>query len=381
MNIQVLWVDDEYKEDFVSFAEQEGIDIHHLKSAQEGKEELERNHQSYHAVILDAKGILNKDDQKTGLDGLRTIRDYLKELNANNYLPHFIFTGQPDYQTNALFRESFGEFFTKGRDEQLILDKIKDAVLKKDEYVIQKVHRRVFEGVKNLLDDELHAYLTDLLISLNKQFNNIDDKLHFTQLRIILEHLFRAANKSGLLHDKCIVGGKVNLTESSFFLAGEDTKYAGVKNNIPHFPRLIANAVKDILFITGAASHSPDPEIGKNINLQEYRSQIGTPYLLYSLTFRMLDVIVWFDDYIKMNSDYSNNVAQWREFDTGIYAGKIEQDKDGDYHCGDVMLNNKYVSHRFAVGTKILITEISENTSNTKSKYPKFGSKFTKLDE
>lgn len=381
MNIQVLWVDDEYKEDFVSFAEQEGIDIRHLKSAQEGKEELQRNRHSYHAVILDAKGILNKDDQKTGLDGLRTIRDYLIELNANDYLPNFIFTGQPDYQTNELFRESFGEFFTKGRDEQLLLDKVKDAVLKKDEYVIHRNHKRVFEGVKNLLNNELHAYLTDLLISQNKQINSIDDKLHFTQLRIILEHLFRAANKSGLLHDKCILGGKVNLTESSFFLAGEDTKYAGVKNDIPHFPRLIANAVKDIIFITGAASHTSDPEIEKNINLQEYRSQVRTPYLLYSLTFRMLDIIVWFDYYLKINSNYSKNVAQWRELAAGIYEGRIEQDKDGDYHCGEFMLNNNYVSNRFAVGTKILITEISHNTNKTKSKYPKFGSKFKKCDE
>nr|WP_199156034.1 hypothetical protein [Pedobacter sp. ASV2] len=323
MNIQVLWVDDEFKEDFVSFAEQEGIDIHHKKSAQEGKDELQKNYNSYHAVILDAKGILDKDDQVTNLQGLRVIRDFLNEFNANNYLPYFIFTGQPDYQNNEVFKQSYGDFFTKGRDEQSLINKIKDCVLKKDEYIIQKRYSKVFEAIDCLLDKEIHRYLTDLLVSIHHQQDDIDDKLHFTQIRIILESLFRVANKVGLLHNKCIIEGKVNLTEASLFLAGEETKYIGVKSAKPHFPKLISNAVKDILFITGAASHTADPETDKNINLHEYRSQLKTPYLLFSLTFQLFDIIIWFNEYLKANNDYVKNVAQWRDLQLDLSSNFI----------------------------------------------------------
>lgn len=357
MNIQVLWVDDEYKEDFVSFAEQEGIDIQHRNSAQEGIDEINRKLNFYHAVILDAKGILNKEDQKTGLDGLRTIRDYLKELNAKHYLPHFIFSGQPDYLDKSWFIESYGEFFTKGRDEQLLIEKIKESVSKKDEYIIHKKYSKVFEGVKNILDDEIHAYLTNLLISQSKSNSSFDDKLHFTQIRIILEYLFRAANKAGLLHDSCIVKGNVNLAESSLFLAGEETKYAGVKNIRSHFPRLIADAVKDIIFVTGAASHTADPEFEKNINIQEYRSEIRTPYLLYSLTFRMLDIIIWFDQYLKINNNYSTNVSQWKD---------LVRASGCDFIVGTV---NRIADNGFG-------TFLPDNSTKTLSIIPKMVEKF-----
>ena len=332
MNIQVLWVDDEFKQDFVGLAELEGVDIHHRKSAQEGIDELQKNLNQYHAVILDAKGILNREDQKTSLDGLRTIRDYLKELNGNHYLPHFIFTGQPDYQTNEIFKESFGEFFTKGKDEQVLIDKIKEEVLNKSEFVVHKNYSKVFKAVKELLDADTHSYLTSLLVSINKPKDKFDDKLHFTQIRIILESLFRVANKNGLLHDKCIANGKVNLSESSLFLAGEATKYAGVSCLKSHFPKIIADGVRDIIFITGAASHTSDPEIDKNINLKEYRSQISTPYLLFSLTFQLMDVIIWFNAYLIEHSDYQINKSFWLDNNEGkIVSGIVTAIAENGY--------------------------------------------------
>lgn len=381
MNIQVLLYDDEEKIDFVGLAELEGIDVTQFQSAQESIDELKRTPKFYHAVILDAKGILNKDDQKTGLDGLRELRDFLKELNAKIYLPHFIFTGQPDYQSETWFRQSYGEFFIKGKDEQLLLDKIKNAVSHKEEFVVHKKHSDFFQKVKILFDSEIYQYITDLLVSINKIGADFDDKRYFTQLRIVLEHIFRFANKSGLLHDKCLEKGKVNLTESSLFLAGELTKYLNVRCSISHFPKLIADAVKEILFITGAASHTTDPELEKHFDLTNYRKAINSPYLLYSLTFRLMDIIIWFDEYVKINNDYSKNVALWQELNNNSYEGLIEQDEHGDFHCGEFMLNNNYVNtNRFPIGTRIQIIEFSNNTSKTKLKYPQFGSKFKKLD-
>ena len=105
MNINILWIDDDYKlqEDFISFAEQDGIDIHPFESHEEGMASLEAKPNFYHAAILDAKVKNKKDDTVTGLDGLRASRDRLVEMNKDQYLPFFIFTGQPDYTSNEVF--------------------------------------------------------------------------------------------------------------------------------------------------------------------------------------------------------------------------------------------------------------------------------------
>ena len=123
--------------------------------------------------------------------------------------------------------------------------------------------------------------------------------------------MFRTANKFGLNHDKCIVGGKVNLTESSLFMSGEATKYCEVKCNKQHFTKLISDGVKSILFITGAASHTADPDFINNLNFAEYRKSINTPYLLYSLTFQLMDILIWFKSYVDQNQDVSLNRLQW----------------------------------------------------------------------
>jgi len=127
MNIKVLWIDDEYKkqDSLIGDAEQDGIDIFPFESHEEGIEELKKN-PNYHAVILDAKVKEKKDDIVTNLNGLRASRDFLIEFNKEQYLPFFIFTGQPDYTENEIFEQSFGKFYTKGLDnEKLFQDIIK----------------------------------------------------------------------------------------------------------------------------------------------------------------------------------------------------------------------------------------------------------------
>src|SRR5690606_3365139 len=108
--------------------------------------------------------------------------------------------------------------------------------------------------------------------------------------------------------DACIsVQGKVNLTESSLFLAGEETKHLKVKSQKKHFPKIIASQVKDILFTTGGNAHTVDTALERNDELMQYRKILRTPNLLFSLTFQLLDIIIWFNEYLKINSDIESN--------------------------------------------------------------------------
>lgn len=312
--MRVLWIDDEYKPDVIGDAEQDGIDLIPFESHEEGIAELLSNIDRYHAVILDARVKKLKSDTTTGLDGLTASRDKLIEINnQGKYMPYFIFTGEPDYKNAVWFRQTFGDYFIKGQDNQRLFNSIKEKVQNKDEYIVQSEFKRIFDICDKYFDPEVRKHLTVVLCSVKKPNVIFDDKLYFTQIRIILESHFRIANKMGLLHDKCIPDGKVNLTESSLFLSGESTKYLGIKCSVKHFPKLISDAVKNIIHITGAASHTNVEENKNNIDLQEYRKQIKTSYLLYSIVFQLLDIIIWFDEYLKVNSNYDYNKSLWIE--------------------------------------------------------------------
>ncbi len=316
MKYKVLWIDDDCNttgRDFIGQAEQDDVDITAFESHEEGIAFLEKNLNDIHAVILDAKVKHKKEDTVTGLEGLRASRDRLIELNNKVDLPYFIFTGQPDYQTNEMFKESYGDFYIKGTDDERLIENLINRIENKEEYILQKEYRNVFDVcTPKYIGIESQKHLLKILSSIRNPNKEFSDELYFTQIRIILESMFRKANKIGLLHDKCInEKGEVNLTESNRFLSGLNTKRLDVRCEKSHFPNLIAGSIRSILEITGAASHTTDPEIKNNINLNDYRKIINTPYLLYSLTFQLMDVLVWFKNYVDCNPNFDLNKKLW----------------------------------------------------------------------
>ena len=189
--MRVLWIDDEYKPDVIGDAEQDGIDLIPFESHEEGIEELLSNIDSYHAVVLDARVKKLKSDTTTGLDGLTASRDKLIEINnKGKYMPYFIFTGEPDYKDAVWFRQTFGDYFIKGQDNQRLFNSIKEKVQNKDEYIIQSEFKRIFDICDKYFDPEVRKHLTEVLCSVKKPNVIFDDKLYFGQIRIILESLF-----------------------------------------------------------------------------------------------------------------------------------------------------------------------------------------------
>lgn len=283
-----------------------------FESHEEGMAELEPNMHQYHAVILDAKVKLTQGDVVTNLKGLRASRDRLIAINESGlYLPYFIFTGQPDYTSNEDFRDSFGEFYVKARDNQKLFDDIKEKVTNSEVYVIQSSYPDVFRICDEYFDASVKKTLTEILVGIKNPKAVFNDGVYFTQVRLILESLFRVANKKGLLHDACLPNGKVNLTESSLFLSGLETKYLKVKCTVPHFSKIIADNVKNILFVTGAASHTNEPGVDNKRNFQAHKRMVNTPYLLYGLTFQLMDILVWFDSYLMTKGDIEQNKSLW----------------------------------------------------------------------
>ena len=381
MKYKVLWIDDDCNttgRDFIGQAEQDDVDITAFESHEEGIAFLEKNLNSFHAVILDAKVKHKKDDTVIGLDGLRASRDRLIELNNKVDLPYFIFTGQPDYQTNEVFKESYGDFYIKGEDNEKLIEELIKRIDNKEDYILQNEYRRVFEVCsEKYIGTESKKHLLEILASIRKPNEVFDDELYFTQIRIILELMFRAANKLGLLHNACILNGKVNLSESSLFLAGKETLHLNVRCGISHFPKLIADSVQSILFITGAASHTTDPGIKNNIDLLAYRKIVQTPYLLYGLTFRLMDVLIWFKEYVDLNPKIEYNKKSWINTESiihnsdWIFGSIITIAENGygtfkpDSDSRTISIIPKMISdYSFKENDKVKVTTKKDNTGN-----------------
>lgn len=61
-----------------------------------------------------------------------------------------------------------------------------------------------------------------------------------------------------------------------------------------------------------------------------------------------------------------------KEKNKGIYTGIIEKDNDGNYFCGEYLLDYQYTEASFKIGDMINIKTIIDNPSGkSNEKYPK----------
>jgi hypothetical protein len=337
MSYKVLLIDDRHNdaslEAIKKMAKMANIELVGIKYHSEGMELLQKDSSfEFQAVILDAFGFKKSDtdEDKMTNSGLYYSLKTLSELKSSRIIPWFVYTGHPKNLSDEDFLEKisvyqedykFGRpelcYYTKTLHEKELLQDIKTEIDNLENSQIQLQHKHIFLIAKKInIPNEDITILVDVLKSIQSVENNLEPSLYFTQLRKYVEYVFRDAAKLNILHEKCIDNkGQVNLTESSLFLAGETTRHLKVKCAKIHFPKIIADNVKNLIFITGAASHTSEVDPAKNIDYQSYREIIKTPYLLYQLTFIVFDLLVWYDNYIKDNSDSSINKSYWTESD------------------------------------------------------------------
>lgn len=56
----------------------------------------------------------------------------------------------------------------------------------------------------------------------------------------------------------------------------------------------------------------------------------------------------------------------------GVYTGKIEKDADGNYFCGEYLLDYQYTEKNFKIGDEVNLKTVIENPSDKSyEKYPK----------
>lgn len=366
MNIKVLWIDDECKtkDGLISFAEQYDIDVEAVESHEEGMELLRADLSRFDAIVLDAKVKNTRNDEKTGLTGLRNSITELDKLSSTRVIPRFIFTGQPDYMKSNDFKESYGEYYIKTIDEDRLIQDIISNVGTQEEYKLKAKYNRALCAAE-IFGEDIPSKVISLL-SVSQSEKEGTGRSDFNQLRQIIERVVRKFYDTNFIPDD-IYNGKGKLNQSSKYLSGNHDLF---KAEVDIFPKTISFMIKALLNVTQDGSHD-DADL--NLGVVNFVTISKTSNLYRSCLYQLLDILTWSGEFLKTKP----NPPKWKSL--GIH-GTIERDINGNYHCGTFSLSKKQVEDRYKIGDAIVITETKPNTFYGTSKiYPEFAHRFKKI--
>ncbi len=365
---KILWVDDQHKdEDMIPFiidAEGEGLLLDGYTSFEEAFEVLEKHISIYDAILLDGlfferKGQVAGTEDVFGI-GMAIAR--INELKSKKLFPWFVLSGKDQFikGKNSLLAANKVRCYdkTSPKDVVELFKAIKHEADQQVDTQIRHKYQRVFDVCNDkYIGGQGSTHLLSILKNENKENDFTNPDLYFVPLRKIMDDLFIACNKYGILPD-VFVKPSVALNESSKFLSGGIEK--GYQLDYSIFPKIISDNVRSILAVCQPAAHRAE--------IDRFIEQINSPYLLLSITYQLLDVLLWFKYYIDNNYDVEISKSKFKAVEAGLdlrfVSGPINQDVEGNYYCVDVILTRKHFNDNgYKIGDEIRIIKTSNNTN------------------
>lgn len=326
----ILWIDDEHEtlSGTKGRAKRNGINLIPFKSLNGGMSELERNYPFYDGVLLDAKFFENEDDKEGTEDTYNVHRAKEQLLQLKKKFEVFVLTGQAEAYEDKTFKKAFTKVYKKGSDDEIdrLFADIKEAASSQEDTQLRHYYKRVFDVCT---EKYIGEYAGQDILNLLKveDESNIDN--HFNAIRKIIEDLFSAFHKFNLLPDE-FVSPNVALNQSSIFLAGQEQnektdpvykQHCHLKET--HLPPQIAYYLRSILAVTQSGSHRS--------NIDHHVRSVKTPFLLKSVFFQLLDILVWFRMYVDSNPKTEN----WE---------KIEATTELEFTASDDLVYGKVIN-------------------------------------
>lgn len=387
MTYNILWIDDEW--DKMTTFQQECEEIHGLhlvpfRTRKAGMEAFERDIDHWDAVLLDAKMFDEGENEVAKLVGLSKAKQRLDELSLKRAIPRFISTGQTDLMSDKTFKEIYGEFYRKGDDDVKLINDMLEAIGKRDNLQVKKYYQEVFNALDNLgITKYTEDILMDIFIPLHFPADepNFKPVHHYNQVRQLIEYLFRACNGVGLVPDQCVIDGKVNLNQSSLYLAGKDAEKIGIRYGEKGeriIPDYIESIIRSVLEFGNIHSHTVELSEEDTQKIDKILKSAKSRFIIYGLTLQLCEVVVWFAEYIAKHNDKEVNLIYCNKLQKEVpeshdrsskYLNKTfvpEKDEDGVWHCGEC-----YIGIKFWDKSELIITSVSPNTNpRTQKKYP-----------
>lgn len=267
---KILWIDDQYEllSELMERCEvMHGFEIIKCRFAKEGMNIFEKHLEEWSAVILDAKVLMESMNEIPNLNGLRYCRDRINELKPKRYVPMFVFTGQPDLISNELFEVMVNKYYSKGDDDDQLIEDIKSAADHLEETRIIHKHQTVFDVWPNSKHDLLR--ILKVLEKEDWQNNSV-----LNDIRKIMDDVMMRLYEKGFCTIK--YNGS-NLNECSRALC-----QVYMEQIIPIY---VQRSIHSLVAVTNPGSHR---------SKTDYDVAYGfSPYLIRSLIYEMLNVLCW----------------------------------------------------------------------------------------
>ena len=282
---KILWIDDQWEElsSFKDLCELvHDIEVVPCRYAVEGMKLFEAHLQSWSAVVLDAKVLMNADNEVAGLKGLQHSVNRIHELSLKRYVPTFILTGQPDLFSNETFSEVYGKFYEKAKDEEQLIQDIKQAA---DQLVVTQI-RKKYGNILEIWperESEIINILTTIELGNNKNCTCLNE------IRKMLEDVMERISQSGLL--------LVNYTSTNL---AECSRFLGQRWLQVLIPIYIQRSIHSCVEICNPGSHRTEMEMA----IKEGRA----PYVLNSTVFELLNILYWCKNLEKLPSKEEVNL-------------------------------------------------------------------------
>ena len=392
---EVIWIDDEW-EKMDAFKEEceviHQIYLHPFRTQKAGMDEFDKNPKKWDAIILDAKMFDESENEVPRLDGLRKAVQHINEKTLLRKVPYFISTGQPDLMDNETFEQAFGTYYIKERDDQKLINDIKNIASQSTRFQVKANYIDAIEQLESI-DAWCCEKILDILEAMHFPEKDIDPLLYYNPLRQTLEYIFRKANKVNIIPDEFIGKEKddVNLNQCVQFLSGGNAdwigiRFGGAKESV--VPVHIKNMMFQVLNLGNINSHSRTLNDNEQKMLGAYFKEnvCNSQYLIYGLALQICEISVFMGKYIETHKDTNKNKTQCKTFGTveKIEGNEsicvIKSKRSGRESC--ICIPTKYVISKGLIGKKVVVIEESLNINTaTKLDYPYFATKVESLEK
>ena len=313
---RVLWIDDQYKDvemiQCAIEADNSGLLLEGYASFEEGFEVIERNLELFDLILLDGlffekKGQVAGTEDESGI-GMAIAK--INELKNKKVFPWFVLSGKDKFTKgeNSLLKANKAKCFDKTNpyDVVKLFEEMKLAASQQPEAQLKHLY---FELLETCSDELLGHENFSRVFALVKHIENIDklanseDKLN--PIRKIIERMFSRMAEKGIIPE-AIITNKGWINGSSLFLSKKHSDYEYLADIIPP---IVSENIHRLLNIIQDASHI-DGELRLKVDL--YLKTAKSDYLYRSCVYLMFDLLLWFNDYIKNNSNINTNKERWR---------------------------------------------------------------------
>lgn len=332
---RVLWIDDESFPSFEVLAGYKKIQLDHFSNWEDALPILEKHFNEWTAIVLDANCKLFSRDAGITERFLGTVISSLMRLYGLHHreIPWYILSAGTmnsfDLITDVVVTQErlerekdWGEtVYLKGEQESEIelINNIRRVGDTQSNNIVLYRHKDAFQylGDDALISDSARKIMLKALAVLYYPEENLNYEFAGNPIRKVVEYLFKAAYKYGLLSDAFFDDrGNLRIWDSMQYLCGMDASSVGfrfgnkgVKKDYSDYesvlPTTCYNSFKGLLNYVNVDSHT----LGEEDN-SPYKIDAESKDLFFAYVMFLCHIIICFGEYIEQHPNVEENKAK-----------------------------------------------------------------------